>query len=120
MKKSISPRRRARRGRGEKVFDYIPFAENDGDDTPEELLLFTLSTCSFCAEALEYLQSRKLRFKWVETDGLPFGLRRRLRNDFIKTFRERMYYPTLVIGNGRIVSGFEQVEWREAIDGENG
>lgn len=105
--------------RGEAVFDYIPFAVNEGERHPKELHLFTLSTCSFCAEALEYLKSSSVSFKWVETDGLPFGIRRKLRNDFIRTFGKRMYYPTLVVDREKVLSGFEIDEWKEELEIEN-
>lgn len=101
------------------MFDFVPFTENQGKHSSKELHLFTLSTCSFCAEAVEFLRNHEIAFHWVETDGLPFGVRRRLRNEFIRTFKERMYYPTLVVDGKKVLSGFEIEEWREELEIEN-
>lgn len=98
------------------MFDYLAYNDNDGDHTERDLLLFTLSTCSFCAEALQFLKDHNFRFRWVATDELPFNLRRKLRNEFIRTFKERMYYPTLVVDGAKVLSGFEVDEWQEELE----
>lgn len=114
MKRISGPDQRSAGGT-ETMFEYIRFTEQDGARRPKELRLFTLSTCSFCAEALEFLKENEVAFDWVETDGLPFGVRRKLRNDFMKSFGERMYYPTLVLNGEQVLSGFEIEEWKEEL-----
>lgn len=101
------------------MFEYIQFVEYEGKRRPKELRLFTLSTCSFCAEAVEFLKEKDIAFDWIETDGLPFGVRRKLRNDFIKLFGGRMYYPTLVVNGEKVLSGFEIEEWKEELGTED-
>ncbi len=102
------------------MFDYIQFTLSEGDNSAGDLRLFTLSTCSFCAEAMQYLKDHNLRFLWVATDELPLGVRRKLRNEFIRIFNERMYYPTLVVGDHTVLSGFEIEEWQEELELKNG
>lgn len=101
------------------MFDYVQFTESEGNNSTKNLLLFTLSTCSFCAEALEYLKKKDLRFRWTATDELPFDVRRKLRNEFIRIFKERMYYPTLVVDGKKVLSGFEIEEWQEELEVED-
>lgn len=98
------------------MFDYVQFAESEGEIARKRLLLFTLSTCSFCAEAIQFLTDNNLRFHWIETDELPFDVRRKLRNEFNRTFGERMYYPALIVDGSKVLTGFEIDEWREALE----
>lgn len=101
------------------MFDYIQFTVSEGDISTKDLRLFTLSTCSFCAEAMGYLKENNLRFAWVSTDELPLAIRRKLRNEFIRTFRKRIYYPTLVVDGRKVLSGFEAEEWQEELELKN-
>jgi len=97
------------------VFEYLEFRSVDGKPSGHDLKLFVLTTCTHCARALQYLEREGLAYRVVNGDELPIELKRRLRNDFIRSFHAPVRYPSLVIDDGTLVTGFEQVEWKAAL-----
>ncbi len=97
------------------MFDYLEFRPVEGKPSGHDLRLFVLTTCTHCALALRYLQREGLAYRLIYGDELPLELKRRLRNDFARSFHAPVRYPSLVVDETRLIVGFEQAEWVAAL-----
>ncbi len=102
------------------MFEYLEFRLVDGKPSGHDLKLFVLTTCTHCARALQYLEHRGFAYGVINGDELPIELKRRLRNDFTRSFHAPVRYPSLVIDDRTLVVGFERLEWEAALDGKAG
>lgn len=97
------------------MFEYLEFRSVDGKRNDHDLKLFILTTCAHCERALAYLAKEGVAYRVVYGDELPVELKRRLRNDFVRSFHSPVRYPSLVIDDSEMLAGFEQIEWDEAL-----
>ncbi|WP_231583994.1 glutaredoxin family protein [Desulfovibrio sp. TomC] len=64
--------------------------------------IFTLSTCSHCTQAKEYLEARKVPYDSVSVD-LTVGDERTQALDTIRRLNPELTFPTIIIGDKTVI-----------------
>ena len=82
-------------------------------DTPKPVKLYTLSTCSHCKAAKEFLKELEIRYEYTDVDLLQGEERQQTINE-IRKINQRLSFPTIVIGDTVIV-GNNPDEIRKAL-----
>ena len=82
-------------------------------DTQRSVKLYTLSTCSHCKAAKEYMKELEVRYEYTDVDLLQ-GEERQQTIDEVRKINQRLSFPTIVIGDTVIV-GNNPDEIRKAL-----
>ncbi|HXX55780.1 MAG TPA: glutaredoxin family protein [Methanoregula sp.] len=80
------------------------------------VMLYALSTCGWCNKTKELLRELGIEFDYVYVDLLE-GPEREETIDTVERFNPKGSFPTLVIGDRKIIVGFQEKEIREALRG---
>lgn len=84
-----------------------------------DLVFYSLSTCTMCRKARQYLQERGFAYRLVLVDQLAAGEKERLKEELGSRLGIRVVFPALLIDDSRLVLGFFRAAWDEAL-GEEG
>ena len=79
----------------------------------EKVFIYTLSTCSHCKRAKQFLTDNNIEFDYVDVD-LMQGEERTSTIDEVKKYNPRCTFPTILIGDKTIV-GFKEDELKESL-----
>ena len=79
-----------------------------------KIFIYTLSTCSHCRRAKEFLNEQGFDFEYIDVD-LCEGDQRASTIEEVKKYNPRCTFPTLVIDEDTIIVGFKETELREAL-----
>jgi glutaredoxin-like protein NrdH len=82
-------------------------------DKQKSVKMFTLSTCSHCKAAKEFLKEIGVEFDYTDVDLLQ-GEERQRTIDEVRKVNQRLSFPTILIGETVIV-GNNQDEIRKAL-----
>jgi glutaredoxin len=75
--------------------------------------IYTLSTCSHCKAAKNFLSENKVLFDATEVDLLTGADREAVLNEVVQ-YNPQRSFPTIVIGE-KIIIGFKENDIREAL-----
>jgi glutaredoxin len=82
-------------------------------DTPKAVKMFTLSTCSHCKAAKEFMKELGVEYEYTDVDLLQ-GEERKRTIDEVRKVNQRLSFPTILIGDIVIV-GNNAEEIRKAL-----
>lgn len=94
---------------------YVQYNEEKGNNFNKDVLVYALSTCGFCKQALKFLREHNIPFKYVYVDLLPIDVRNRLKEDLKNKYDKRVVFPYLIIDGKTVVLGFTQEEWEKEL-----
>ena len=97
------------------MFDNVDYTTEDGTNKNHDLTLFALSTCGFCRRSMKFLKEKNVAFKFVYLDKLEREKKTEIKSQLKKKFNKRPVFPYLVIDETKVVVGFTQSEWEEAL-----
>jgi glutaredoxin len=95
--------------------DDSVFTFEDGPKKEKEITVYSLSTCAFCKQAMDYLKDKGYAFKHVEIDTLDPPKRREIKNELKEQYGKVRIFPFTVIDGGTALKGFNKEEWEEAL-----
>ncbi|MBN1829097.1 MAG: glutaredoxin family protein [Deltaproteobacteria bacterium] len=78
-----------------------------------EVKLYTLSTCSHCRAAKQFLRDAGVDFTFIDVDLLETIQKSAVIQE-IRKLNPRLTFPTIVVGD-RVIVGFKEQEVREAL-----
>lgn len=78
-------------------------------------MLYALSTCGWCRRTREFLDELGVEYDFIYVDKL-FGEERNKIMDEVKKWNPRCSFPTVVINNQKVITGFKDEEIREALE----
>ena len=84
---------------------------------PATVKIYTLSTCSHCTQAKEFLDERKVAYTAVSVDFMS-GDERTQALDALRKLNPAITFPTLVIGE-KVIVGFRREEIEAALKEAN-
>ncbi len=96
------------------------FVVVDGPRKQPSLTFFSLSTCSMCKKAQEYLKEKGYAYRYLLVDQLTQEEKSRLKDDLWRRCGVRIVFPALVIDDRRFVPGFFRKAWDEALGEHDG
>jgi len=85
-----------------------------GTNSKHKVLLYTLSTCAWCKLTKKYLNDNKVEYEYVDVDLCSEKDRQNIRNDIMKRGGEPSY-PTIIIDDKILITGFRRDKIREAL-----
>ena len=80
-----------------------------------KIMLYALSTCGWCRRTREFLDELGVEYDFIYVDKL-FGEERNKIMDEVKKWNPRCSFPTVVINNQKVITGFKDEEIREALE----
>lgn len=81
---------------------------------PNRIRMYTLSTCSHCKAAKQFMQNKGINFEFIDVDLLRGDEREDILQEVIK-YNPHRSFPTIVIGN-KIIIGFKENDILEALN----
>ena len=98
-----------------KTLDSVSYQSVSGSKTSPALRIFALSTCAFCERSLAWLKEMDYKHDFIFVDNLDPEVKRQLKAELKEQFGPIQVFPVLVINGDRMVSGFTEDKWREAL-----
>jgi len=101
------------------MFDKVQFSKASGKKKDHSLKLMGLTTCSFCRKAKEFLDEHDFDYEYLFLDKVDPDEKKRLKEEFAEHFDKRMSYPTLIIDDRELLTGFIRVAWEQELLKDN-
>ncbi len=79
-----------------------------------EVVLFALSTCGWCKKTRMLLEELGIDFKYIYVDLLTGDERSEVINE-VQKWNPQLSFPTVVINNEDVITGFKEDEIREKL-----
>ena len=79
-----------------------------------EVVLFALSTCGWCKKTRMLLEELGIDFKYIYVDLLTGDERSEVINE-VQKWNPQLSFPTVVINNEDVITGFKEEEIREKL-----
>lgn len=80
-----------------------------------ELLIYTLSTCTWCKQTRAFLDSLGVGYDFVEVDVLPDEEKDKTLTE-MKHFNPQCSFPTLVVNGKKCVVGYDEAKIKKMLD----
>ncbi len=85
-----------------------------GKNNEHKILLYALSTCAWCKRVKDFLKDGDVEFEYVDVDHCSSEEREEIRKDILSR-GGRISYPTIIIDDKIVITGFHADELREAL-----
>lgn len=86
-----------------------------GRNAKHRVLMYALSTCAWCKRAKKFLIDNSIEYEYVDVDVCSREERERIKRDILSR-GGRLSYPTIVIDNRILITGFQEDKIREALE----
>jgi glutaredoxin-like protein NrdH len=93
------------------AMQHVP-GENRG-----QIMLYALSTCGWCRKTREFLEKKKVDYRFVYVDLLSVDEKRETLKE-MERWNPLRSFPTIVVDNQRVIVGYKPEEIEEAIGDE--
>ncbi len=85
-----------------------------GDRKDHQVLLYALSTCGWCKMTKAFLVDKSVEYEYVDVDKLEHADKEVVNQD-IKKRGGRIAFPTIIIDDKTIITGFKKDKITEAL-----
>lgn len=99
------------------MFEQIDFETVKGNSSKKKLVLLALSTCSFCKKARTFLDEHQIQYEYLYMDKIDSDLKKYMKTEFTEKFAKRLSYPTLLIDDSEVLTGFIRIAWEKELLG---
>ncbi len=86
----------------------------DGKNSQHKVLMYAISTCPWCKKTKQFLKDNDVEFEYLDIDICSDEDRDEARKDIRKRGGE-LTYPTLIIDDKKLITGFRRDEIKEAL-----
>jgi glutaredoxin len=86
----------------------------DGKDKGK-IFLYALSTCIWCKKTKQLLKDLQVKFDYIFVDLLEDDDKDKVMDE-LKEWNPRTSFPTLVINEEKVITGFKEDEIKEALE----
>lgn len=86
-----------------------------GKNSSHAVLMYALSTCVWCKMTKQFLKDNNIAYEYVDVDLCSEKDREKIRKD-IKNHGGEPTYPTLIVDNKVLITGFRKDLIKEALD----
>jgi glutaredoxin len=86
-----------------------------GDKNKHHVLLYALSTCGWCNKTKKLLKDRNIEFEFVDVDLCNDKDYELIKKDISKR-GGRFSFPTIIIDNTHLITGFKEKEIKEHLE----
>jgi glutaredoxin-like protein NrdH len=81
----------------------------DGKNKNHHVLLYALSTCGWCKMTKAFLKDKGIEYEYIDVDKLGSDDRELINKD-IKNHGGRLAFPTIIIDDKSLITGFKKEE----------
>lgn len=85
-----------------------------GKNNEHHVFLYALSTCAWCKRVKNFLKDNHVEFEYVDVDRCTSEERVRVRKDILSR-GGRPSYPTLIVDDKVLITGFHEDKIREVL-----
>lgn len=85
-----------------------------GDRRDHQVLLYALSTCGWCKMTKAFLIDKGIQYEYVDVDKLDHADKELVNKD-IKNRGGRIAFPTIIIDDKIIITGFKKDQISKAL-----
>jgi glutaredoxin-like protein NrdH len=86
-----------------------------GNKNTHKVLMYALSTCGWCKMTKAFLRDRDIEHEFIDVDLCSVEDRARIREDIVRRGGTPSF-PTLIIDDETLITGFDERRIREALD----
>ena len=86
-----------------------------GDRKNHQVLLYALSTCGWCKMTKAFLNDNSIEYEFIDVDKLEIDDREIISKD-IKNRGARLAFPTIIIDEKTIITGFKKDQLTKALE----
>ena len=101
------------------MFDSVDFIKIEGTRKDHQLIFMGLTTCSFCKKGKQFLDDNDFSYNYLYLDKIDPDAKKKLKIEFAEHFDKRLSYPTLIIDEKEILTGFIRIAWEQELLGDN-
>ncbi len=85
-----------------------------GDRRDHQVLLYALSTCGWCKMTKAYLVDKEIQYEYIDVDKLDHADKELVNKD-IKSRGGRIAFPTVIVDDKIIITGFKKDQLSKAL-----
>jgi glutaredoxin len=89
-------------------------SEVEGKNSKHKVLIYAISTCAWCKMTKKYLKDNNIAYEYVDVDLTNDEDHEKIRDDIIRKGGEPSY-PTIVIDDKTLITGFRKDKINEAL-----
>jgi glutaredoxin-like protein NrdH len=86
-----------------------------GKNKKHKVLLYTISTCAWCKRAKKFLTENNIEYEYVDIDVCNREDREKIR-EAILSRGGRLSYPTVIVDDRSLITGFNEDRLREVLE----
>ena len=86
-----------------------------GRNNKHSVLVYALSTCTWCKRTKALLRDNDIEYEYVDVDLCDQKEREEIRNDILTRGR-RLTYPTVIVDDETVITGFQEDRMREVLE----
>ncbi len=86
-----------------------------GNKSTHKVLVYALSTCGWCKMTKDFLRDRDIEYEYIDVDLCSVEDRARVRADIVER-GGTPNFPTLIIDDETLITGFDERRIREVLD----
>jgi glutaredoxin len=86
-----------------------------GKNNRHKVLMYALSTCAWCKKTKQFLKDNNVEFEYVDVDLCDRVDRKKVHDD-IESHGGDLSYPTLIVDNKTLITGFREDTIRKALE----
>jgi len=94
--------------------EKVESAKVPGKNKSHKVLLYALSTCAWCKLTKQYLRDNNIEYEYIDVDLCSEKDRERVRKDILNRGGD-IGYPTIIIDDKILITGFRKDKIREAL-----
>ena len=98
----------------ENIIEKLTYTTVDGERSEPSLTVYALSTCAFCAKAMDFLKRNSFAFRYAYVDEVDPELKREFKRQLSNKFDVVVVFPILVVNDEKAYSGFTELIWSRA------
>jgi glutaredoxin-like protein NrdH len=92
------------------------FKEVEGKRDKQEVSIFTLSTCGWCARCKNWLNDKEIKYKYIDIDTITAEQKSQILEFLRKNYKaDRIAYPFLVCDD-KFVVGYDPNKYEEIMN----
>jgi glutaredoxin len=86
-----------------------------GKNNKHKILLYAISTCAWCKRAKKFLTENNIEYEYVNVDLCSKEDREKIRETILGR-GGRLSYPTVIVDDRILITGFNGRQLREALE----
>lgn len=86
-----------------------------GKNNRHRVLIYAISTCAWCKRAKKFLKDSDIEYEYVDIDLCSKDDRDKIRETILSR-GGRLSYPTVIVDDRVLITGFNEYQLREALE----